>query len=80
MLRDFLSNTVLACLITISTWALWSVGEMRIDAYIALYVLEYTVIKALFRPRRIGLDWLMIVLLIVFSIIVSIRIMEVLYK
>ena len=77
--RSYISNTVLSMLITITTWALWSLGEGRVDAYIALYVLEYTMVKAIFRPRRRGVDWLMIILLAVFAVIVGLRIIEVLY-
>lgn len=74
MNKSFISNTVLAALVAMSTWALWSVGEHRIDAYIAMYTLEYVVVKAIFRPRRRGIDLLLVVLLTVFFVIVSIRV------
>lgn len=50
-----------------------------ITAYIALYILEYVVVKAVLRPRRRGFDWLMLILLIIFTIIIGYRIAEVLY-
>jgi len=78
--KDYIANSVLALLIAITAWALWSVGDMRIDAYIALYTLEYVVVVALLRPHRIGTDWLLIILLAVFSIAVALRILEVLYS
>jgi len=78
MRRDYLANTVLATLISLTCWALWSLGEGRVDAYLALYTLEYLVVKALFRPRRIGPDVLLLTLLAAFFIIVAYRILEVL--
>lgn len=78
--RSFISNTLLAALITLTVWALWSLGESRIDAYISLYVLEYAVVKAVLRPRRAGLDWLLLVLIVAFSIIVGFRVYEVLTR
>ncbi|MGC8983284.1 MAG: hypothetical protein ACP5KA_06020 [Desulfurococcaceae archaeon] len=65
-------------MIAVSTWALWSVGEQRVDAYVALYVLEYAIIKAVLRPRRRGVDWLFVALLVVFFVIASYRIYQVL--
>ncbi len=61
-----------------TSWSLWSIGETRIDAYIALYVLEYTVIKAVLRPWRKTRDWLFVALLIVFAICVGYRVYTVL--
>lgn len=77
--RSYLSNTILSILIILTTYALWSLGESRVDAYIALYILEYVVVKAVLRPRRRGFDWLMLILLIIFTIIIGYRIAEVLY-
>ena len=76
--RSFLANTVLALMIALTSWSLWSLGEHRIDAYLALYALEYTVVKAILRPRRRGIDWLFVALIAVFFLCVGYRIYEVL--
>ncbi len=78
MEKDFLANTLLAFLIVVITVSLWEVGEVRVDAYIALYVLAYVVIKAILSPKRVSRDWLFIVLLAIFFLIVGYRIYEVL--
>jgi uncharacterized membrane protein YidH (DUF202 family) len=78
--RDHLANTVLAMFIAITTYALWSLSEKRFDLYISMYTLEYIIVKAVFRPRRVIMDVLAVGLIIVFFAIVSIRIYEVLIK
>ncbi|NAZ12635.1 MAG: hypothetical protein GU359_00590 [Desulfurococcales archaeon] len=78
--KDHLSNTLLIIMITLTTWAFWSIGEHRLDVYISMFVLEYLIIKMMLRPRRIFIDILQIGLLIIFLIFVSIRIYEVLIK
>jgi hypothetical protein len=45
-----------------------------------MYTLEYIIVKAVFRPRRVIMDVLAVGLIIVFFAIVSIRIYEVLIK
>ena len=80
MSRSYLANVVLALLITLTTWALWSVGEHRVDVYIAMFVLTYVVTKAILRPRRRGLDVLLLILIATFFVIVSIRVYQVLTK
>jgi len=76
--RDHLANTVLAFMVFLTFWALYSLGEGRIDAYISMYTLEYFVVKALFRPRRIKRDYLALILFAVFVVIVARRVLEVL--
>ena len=76
--KSFLANTVLATLVGLITWSLWSIGERRIDVYVALYTLSYLVIKAVLNPRRKGLDWLAVALTIVFFVCVAYRVYEVL--
>jgi len=76
--RDHLANTVLAFMVFLTFWALCSLGEGRIDAYISMYTLEYFVVKALFRPRRVKRDYLALILFAVFVVIVARRILEVL--
>jgi len=73
MEQSYIANTVLAILITITTWLLWTLGELRIDMYIAMYILEYIMIKTLFKPKRRGIDVLFLALVGVFIIIVSYR-------
>lgn len=75
--RDHASNTILAIMITITSWFLWEAGEGRVDAYISLYTLEYLVIKAIARPRRIYRDWLALILIAIFILIVGYRVYEV---
>ncbi len=77
--RDHASNTILAIMITITSWFLWGVGESRVDVYISLYTLEYLVIKAVARPRRIHRDWLVLVLIAIFILIVGYRVYEVIF-
>ncbi|QOJ79287.1 hypothetical protein IG193_02150 [Infirmifilum lucidum] len=78
MERDYLANTVLALAVFLAFWALYSLGEGRVDAYISVYTLEYFVVKALFRPRRVTRDYLAAVLFAVFVAIVVYRVLEVL--
>ncbi len=78
MERDYLANAFLAFAIFTTFWVLHSLGEGRVDAYISMYTLEYFVMKALFKPRRVGRDYLALTLFIIFTIIVAFRILEVL--
>ncbi len=78
MERDHLANTVLALMVFLTFWALYSLGEGRVDAYVSMYTLEYFVVKAVFRPRRVGRDYLAVVLFAVFVVIVAFRVLEVL--
>ncbi len=76
--RSYVANTILALLITLTVWGLWSIGETSIDAYLAFFVLEYTIVKTILRPRRAGLDWLFVLLLMIFFTCVGFRVYEVL--
>jgi len=76
--RSYAANTLIALSVTVTTWALWSLGESRVDAYIALYTLAYTVIKSLLEPRRKPLDIPWLILLAMFTVAVSYRVLEVL--
>ena len=76
--RSMLFNTLLAAFITISTSFLWAVGESRADAYISLYTLEYLVLKAVLRPKKIARDYIAVALVITFSIFIAKRVLEVL--
>ncbi len=76
--RSILANTLLALAITATTWALWSLGESRVDLYTSLYALEYTIIKALMRPKRVAVDVPWLILLTLFTVAVAYRIAGVL--
>lgn len=76
--KNTLFNIVLGFMIVSTVVILSSLGEMRLDAYISIYTLEYFVAKAVFRPRRRLFDVLGLVLFLIFSIIVCFRIWEIL--
>jgi hypothetical protein len=78
MERSFISNTVLAVLVAVTTPSLWALGEGRFDAYISLYALEYLVVKAIMRPKRVSKDYIAVVLVAAFAFFVARRILEVL--
>ncbi len=78
MERDHIANIILTIMMLTTFSTLYSLGEGRVDAYISMYTLEYFIIKALLKPRRITRDYLAIALFIAFTIIVAIRVMQVL--
>jgi hypothetical protein len=78
MNKNYLSNTILAIMIMLTSSIFLLLGENRIDAYFSMYTLEYFIIKALFNPRRLYKDFLAFILLAIFSIIVAYRIYEIL--
>lgn len=77
--KSHLSNLVLASFVAITVWALSSLGEYRIDVYISMFALEYFVCLAVFRPRRRTFDLPAAALFGAFAVIVSLRVIEVLY-
>jgi hypothetical protein len=79
MSRNTLSNIVLCFLTLFTVPILWSLGEVRIDAYISMFTLEYFIVKAVFNPRRIVGDVIALILLTAFSVIVFYRVLQVLY-
>jgi hypothetical protein len=78
MNKNYLSNTILAIMIMLTSSIFLLLGENRIDVYFSMYALEYVIIKALFNPRRLYKDFLAFILLAIFSIIVAYRIYEIL--
>lgn len=78
MHKNYLSSLIFSFLTLLTVPILWSLGEMRLDVYISMYTLEYFVVKAIFNPRRITRDYLAVVLFIIFTVIVSYRVLEVL--
>lgn len=78
MEREYLANTILAILVTLSIWSLWSVGEERYDTYVALITLDYIVVKALLSPRRVPFDLPFPILLAAFIVATVYRIATIL--
>jgi len=76
--RNFIANTVLALLVALTVPSLWALGEARFDVYVSLYTLEYLVVKAILRPKRVCRDYLAVALLAVFIYFAARRILEVL--
>ncbi len=77
--KSYLSNLVLASFVAITVWALSALGESRIDVYVSMFALEYFVCLAVFRPRRRFFDLPAAALFGAFVVIVSLRVIEVLY-
>lgn len=78
MERSFLANTVLALLVTLTVPVLWALGEARFDAYISLYTVEYLVVKAVLRPKKVCRDYVAAALITAFIYFTAKRILEVL--
>lgn len=76
--KDRLFNVLLATFYAITIPALAALGERRFDAYFSVMTLEYAVLYAVLRPRRRGREFILPILVAVFSIFVARRILEVL--
>jgi len=76
--KNILFNIVLGSMIVPTVAILNALGEARLDVYVSIYTLEYFVAKAVLRPRRRFFDVLGPLLLTVFSIIVGVRVWEIL--
>jgi len=76
--KNLLFNLILGAMITLTVPILGALGEMRLDAYISMFALEYFVAMAVLRPRRRTIDLLAIILLSIFFIIVGVRVIEIL--
>lgn len=79
MEKSQISNLTLGSLIFATVWALSSLGESRLDVYVSMFTLEYFVCLAVFRPRRRAFDVPAALLFGAFVVIVSLRVMEILY-
>jgi len=77
--KNYLSSLIFSFLALFTVPILWSLGEVRLDVYISMYTLEYFVVKAIFNPRRVTRDYLAAALFIIFAVIVSYRVLEVLH-
>jgi hypothetical protein len=76
--KNILFNIVLGSMIVPTVAILSALGEARLDVYVSMYTLEYFVAKAVLRPRRRFVDALGLLLLTAFSIIVGVRVWEIL--
>mgnify|MGYP000253421049 CR=1 FL=1 len=78
MNKNLMSNLVLGALIFLTVAILGGLGEIRLDAYLSMFTLEYFIVLAVLRPRRRTKDFLAFVLLAIFFIIVGVRVAEIL--
>jgi hypothetical protein len=76
--KNILFNIVVGSMIVSTVAILSALGEARLDVYVSMYTLEYFVAKAVLRPRRRFVDALGLLLLTAFSIIVGVRVWEIL--
>lgn len=76
--KDKLFNVLLPLLYTVTVSSLAGLGERRLDAYLSMLTLEYSVLYAVLRPKRKSIDFILIALIAVFMVIVALRIAEVL--
>jgi hypothetical protein len=77
LLKDRLFNVLLPLLYAVTVYSLVSLGEQRLDAYFSMLVLEYFVLYALLRPKRRHRDYIALVLIALFSVVVAFRVLEV---
>ncbi len=75
--KNIIFNIVLASMLISTVTILSSLGEARLDVYVSMYTLEYFVAKAILRPRRRMLDLLALALFTIFTVIVSLRVWEI---
>lgn len=78
--RNNLYLITLALLISVATSCLAALGESRLDAYVSIFTLIYFTLNAVFRPRKRTFDFLAIALLVAFSYIVAVKVLEILVK
>lgn len=76
--KDKLFNSLFPALCSVSVAALAAIGEKRLDAYFSVLTLEYVVLHALLRPKRRGRDFVLIILVALFMVVVAVRVAEVL--
>jgi len=66
-------------MLLVTTVALSALNEQRLEVYVSLFTVVYFATSAIFRPRRRWFDLVGGVLFVVFSYIVSEKIMEILF-
>ncbi|MBC7128090.1 MAG: hypothetical protein ABC595_03240 [Candidatus Methanosuratincola petrocarbonis] len=77
--RNAAFNIALASMVTISVWALSSLGGSGLDVYISVFALIYFACLAVFRPARSIPDLPAAALFVSFAAIVALRVMSILY-
>jgi len=75
---------IYSVLIAITITSLILLNECRVDVYISLYILEYYILRALMSPaspelKATYLKILDIILMVIFMVIVSFRVIQILY-
>lgn len=78
--RHTLYLTALASLITIAVALLSAANETKLDLYVSIFTLIYLTTTAIFRPRRRTWDFLALALIVAFSYIVVMKVLEILLK
>jgi len=78
--RHSLYLTALALMVTLAVSALAALNEARLDVYVSMFTLIYFTATAVFRPRRRTPDFPAFALLAVFTYIVTLRVLEILFK
>lgn len=78
--RERLYLVTLALLNTIAVAVLAALSETRLDVYVSMFALIYFASTAIFRPRKRLFDVVGLSLLVVFSYVVAMRVLEVLVK
>ena len=77
--RHSLYLITLALLIVAATLALAALNESRLDVYLAVLAIIYFALLEIFRPRRRMWDLPAAALIIAFSYIVALKVMQVLF-
>jgi len=78
--RHSLYLTALALMVTLTVSALAALNESRLDVYVSMFTLVYFTATAVFRPRKRTWDFLALILLAIFTYIVTLRVLEILFK
>ena len=78
--RHTLYLITLTLLITLTVSSLAALNENRLDVYLSMFTLAYFISTAIFRPKRRTFDFLALILLAIFSYIVTIKVLEVLLQ
>ena len=78
--RHTLYLITLTLLITLTVSSLSALNENRLDVYLSMFTLAYFTSTAIFRPKRRTFDFLALILLAIFSYIVTIKVLEVLLQ
>ena len=76
--KNILFNIIFAVLIVITVPSMAALGANTLDVYISMFTLEYFVCTTVFRPRRRTIDFVAVALFVVFSIIVGLKVWEIL--